>query len=303
LIRGYPVGLAETTLPEGALDALAVWYPGVLGGADPVRLDGGEDSAIYQVGRVVVKVGPSWLTAAAAEWAGRTALRAAGHVPEVIAPLVSSAGRTVHVIGRHPVSVWPFAAGSRASRGNLRHVQAAARLLAQIHVALAGLPAGPRPGDGRARAGTADLADPALDDWLARFGRTRPGRQVLHGDYYPGNLLARDDDLVAVLDWDEAYTGRPESELAVAAWEWGDGLATGQLGRARDFITVYRQAGGTPGDLDETALAQLIRQRLRLEVGYRRAARSDPGFTAADEVYLAAQVAAFRDLAPPHLAT
>jgi aminoglycoside phosphotransferase (APT) family kinase protein len=82
-------------------------------------------------------------------------------------------------------------------------------------------------------------ADRALDDWPARFGRTRSGGQVLHGDYYPGDLLARDDDLVAVLDWDETDVAAPESEPAVAAWEWGDGLATGQLGRAQDFIAVY----------------------------------------------------------------
>jgi Ser/Thr protein kinase RdoA (MazF antagonist) len=257
----------------------------------------------YRVGQVVVKVGPSWLRTAAAEWAGRAALQAAGRVPEVIAPLASVTGRTVHVIGGHPVSVWPFVAGSWASRDNLRHVQAAARILARIHAALAGVSAGPRPDSGRVLAGTADLADPALDDWLARFGRARPRRQVLHGDYYPGNLLARGNDLVAVLDWDEAYAGLPESELAVAAWEWADGLATGQLGRAQDFIAVYRQAGGTAGELGQTALVQLIRQRLRWEIGCRRAARPGHAFTAADEAYLAAQLAAFRELAPRHAAT
>jgi aminoglycoside phosphotransferase (APT) family kinase protein len=37
---------------------------------------------------------------------------------------------------------------------------------------------------------------------------------VLHGDYWPGNVLWRDGRLVAVIDWEEAAFGDPMADLA-----------------------------------------------------------------------------------------
>lgn len=39
---------------------------------------------------------------------------------------------------------------------------------------------------------------------------------LLHGDYWPGNLLWRDDALVAVIDWEDAKLGDPLIDFAVS---------------------------------------------------------------------------------------
>lgn len=39
---------------------------------------------------------------------------------------------------------------------------------------------------------------------------------VLHGDYWPANILWRDGQLLAVLDWEEAVLGDPLGDVAVA---------------------------------------------------------------------------------------
>jgi aminoglycoside phosphotransferase (APT) family kinase protein len=42
---------------------------------------------------------------------------------------------------------------------------------------------------------------------------------LLHGDYWPGNLLWRDGRLVAVIDWEDARVGDPLSDLGNARME------------------------------------------------------------------------------------
>jgi aminoglycoside phosphotransferase (APT) family kinase protein len=37
---------------------------------------------------------------------------------------------------------------------------------------------------------------------------------VLHGDFWPGNILWRGDELVAVIDWEDAAVGDPLSDIA-----------------------------------------------------------------------------------------
>ena len=297
------MAFAAIRLPTGALDKLAVEYPdaaAMLQGCRPKRLPDGEESAVYRVGQLVVRVGPRWRTAAQARWACEVALSAAAQVPEVPAPLTSVHGCTVLMIAGRPLSVWPYVAGRRSDRANPVHVRAAAQLLARLHTALAAMSIGPQPGTEHALGDLSDLADPGLDAWLSGFALACPRRQVLHGDYYPGNVLAQGDRLVAILDWDEAHVGTPESELAAAAWEWGGGLRTVQLGRAARFTTSYRQAGGPAASLTETALRQLIRQRLRREIQYKRAADVEAALTAEDHAYLAAQSAAYWELRPGH---
>ncbi|WP_308640123.1 phosphotransferase family protein [Paenibacillus silvisoli] len=44
--------------------------------------------------------------------------------------------------------------------------------------------------------------------------RGRNGDTLLHGDFWPGNLLWRDGRLAAVLDWEDAAAGDPLSDLA-----------------------------------------------------------------------------------------
>ncbi|HEY6724939.1 MAG TPA: phosphotransferase [Polyangiaceae bacterium] len=49
---------------------------------------------------------------------------------------------------------------------------------------------------------------------------------LLHGDYWPGNLLWREGKLVAVLDWEEPAVGDPLADLAIARldvlWAFGE---------------------------------------------------------------------------------
>lgn len=42
---------------------------------------------------------------------------------------------------------------------------------------------------------------------------------LLHGDYWPGNLLWQDGSLAAVIDWEDAARGDPLSDLAIARIE------------------------------------------------------------------------------------
>lgn len=143
------------------------------------------------------------------------------------------------------------------------------------------------------------MADADLDTWLAAFDRRHPVRHPLHGDYYAGNTLADGDRIVAVLDWDEAYLGPPEQEAAHAAWEWGDGLTGGTLDGAYEFLHHYAAAGGPGAGLDDTALRQLIRQRLRSEVRWaRRTDERGVPRDADDRAYTEAQIAAFWHLRP-----
>lgn len=164
--------------------------------------------------------------------------------------------------------------GQVADHANPAHFRAAAELLARLHTALAAASLGLQPGNQHSLGDGSDLADPDLDVWLTTFIQASPRRQALHGDYYPGNLLARGDRRAAVLDWDEAYIGTPDSELAAAAWEWGDGLRTGQL----------------------------TRQRLRWEIRYKRTTAMT-GASTADDAYTATQAAAYWELRPGHIRT
>lgn len=113
---------------------------------------------------------------------------------------------------------------------------------------------------------SAELPDPDLDRWLAQFSQSARS-QPLHGDYCQGNLLARAGHVTAVLDWDEALIGPPEVELASAALEFADVLGP-ELTGARQFVDVYHAEGGTAGHLDDLALVQLMRHRLRREAVY-----------------------------------
>lgn len=49
---------------------------------------------------------------------------------------------------------------------------------------------------------------------------------LLHGDYWPGNMLWRDSQLVAIIDWEDAAIGDPLADLANGRfeilWAFGD---------------------------------------------------------------------------------
>ncbi len=71
---------------------------------------------------------------------------------------------------------------------------------------------------------------------------------VLHGDFWPGNLLWRDERIVAVIDWEDAAQGDPLADVANSRLEflWSFGAEAMQL-----FTQSYQASAGI--DLSELA--------------------------------------------------
>lgn len=69
----------------------------------------------------------------------------------------------------------------------------------------------------------------------------RNASTLLHGDYWPGNTLWRDGELVAIIDWEDATLGDPLSDLANARLEllWAFGEQA-----MRDFTVAYIERTG-----------------------------------------------------------
>ena len=66
---------------------------------------------------------------------------------------------------------------------------------------------------------------------------------LLHGDFWTGNILWRQGELAAVLDWEDAVLGDPQADVAGARLEllWALGVDAMEL-----FTAAYRQASGDP---------------------------------------------------------
>lgn len=72
-------------------------------------------------------------------------------------------------------------------------------------------------------------------------------RVLLHGDFWPGNVLWKDGRLAAIIDWEDASTGDPLADVAIARMEilW----ACGAVAMA-SFTDRYQQLTGVDlGDL------------------------------------------------------
>ncbi|GHE09638.1 aminoglycoside phosphotransferase family protein [Streptomyces alanosinicus] len=298
------MAIAEVPLTAAARRACGVSGPAT-------RLYGGEESAAWRVGDNVVRIGPSGKDPTEAEWCHRVAAaaRACG-CAEAVAPLAlpGRGGATVVRIEGRAVSLWPYVDGVWASKEAAASAPAA-RLLARLHRALAAVEPPPRPRpcflqtglDGRATYDDPGLRDPQLDKWLADFSARARLRHPLHGDYYHGNLLAERDDptrLIAVLDWDEALVAPPEVEVASAAMEFTDDFCE-DIADARRFANTYLQAGGTAEILDDEALVQLMRHRLRCEsVHFTRETARGVEHDAEDLDYHRRRLEAFARLRP-----
>jgi aminoglycoside phosphotransferase (APT) family kinase protein len=74
------------------------------------------------------------------------------------------------------------------------------------------------------------LGEGSLGDVLrTRWPPPDPGRAaLLHGDFWAGNLLWRDDEIVAVIDWEEASTGDALADVATTRLDllWAFGPAS-----------------------------------------------------------------------------
>jgi aminoglycoside phosphotransferase (APT) family kinase protein len=88
------------------------------------------------------------------------------------------------------------------------------------------------------------LAEERIRDALEGVWPLAPRNEavLLHGDYWPGNVLWRDGRLVAVIDWEDACCGDPLMDLAIARLDigWIFGLEAMQTftGRYQSLMAI-----------------------------------------------------------------
>lgn len=136
----------------------------------------------------------------------------------VAAPIVARDGR-VRVEGEaFSLGLYPFVEGDLLDVGDEGQVEAAGRMLAQLHEALAAYPRS------------------------FGAGRSGPNQQLLHGDFRSANILHDGLDITAVLDFEEVTCGSKVSDLAKATVLLGtryhDWRATSPATR-ESFVTAY----------------------------------------------------------------
>jgi aminoglycoside phosphotransferase (APT) family kinase protein len=139
----------------------------------------------------------------------------------------------------------------------------------------------------RTEASTIDVDPSSLSGAAAAaLRRMQPPAQVnrsvlLHGDFWPGNILWSDGRLVAVIDWEDASIGDPLLDLSVSRLEilWAFGVEA-----MRRFTDLYRAltavdlgnlacwdlyvAAGAAGDLANWGLEAGIEQSMREKLAW-----------------------------------
>lgn len=215
------------------------------------------------------------------QWSCRVAAEFAGELSEVIPPLVGFDGEAVFSWQGRPITVWPFVMGERLDRRNRVELRQAARLLARLHMSARAFPSlgegkPPERDDSEAER---LLPDRELDRWLQSWRDHSDDRQAgwMHRDFFPGNVLCRDGQIVGLVDWDEVEWGPLTNELAWSVWEFGRSLAGDalDLDHALEFLSEYRRAGGPVRPTND--LIPLIRARLRSDIAFwRRVNAADP---------------------------
>jgi homoserine kinase type II len=148
------------------------------------------------------------------------------------------------------------------------HLPAAGRLLARVHAlpvhsaGLLAVPAGTRRLAARHEAELARFPDRELARWLLdRLARVRdPQRRprsiptVIHGDFFPDNLIVHDDGNLSALDWENISRDDPLLDLGIAivglAQDGGGLLAPARM---NSLLAGYEQSR----PLDEASLSAL----------------------------------------------
>jgi Ser/Thr protein kinase RdoA (MazF antagonist) len=238
----------------------------------------GEESVGWRVpspdGDRFVQLFPTWRQVDELSWSDEVAASAASHAPTCVHAIAASDGRVAFPTDIGPFMVFPFVDGVHPE-DDRAFATRAAELLAAIHRGIASTwtPTVRSPGRGVASIAPttldARLVDPKLDDWERSLEVAGPPRLPIHGDFYGGNLLVADADIVGVIDWSEAQLEHREQEVAWAMWEFsqndeGDDLV--DLDGER-FLQAYRNAGGDPSISSRFDPIPWIRRRLRREAG------------------------------------
>ncbi|MEU1038181.1 phosphotransferase [Streptomyces sp. NPDC005551] len=207
----------------------------------------------------------------------------------VAPPLAGTDGRTVTVVGGHAYALHPWIDGGHRHGGQLATGQCRrlGALLGVVHACLERV----MPPDGRPPEKPVDGADPAdtfalIDDLLAHVRRHRPpdafdelarhrllerrtlleehaGRRPprggpvgwVHGDFHPFNLLYRDGEPAAIVDWDRlGVQPRAEEAVRAAVIFFLRPAGTLDLAKVRAYARAYRRAAGaSPAELAAAA--------------------------------------------------
>lgn len=246
--------------------------------------------------RFVQRLAP-WRDISALEWCDAVARSASMAAPECVHAIPSRTGAAAVMSSEGPVMVFPYVEGTHGWYEGIE--LDAAALLARIHKGLAtSWPGGSVRAVAHGRDAGADGRDRLVDDELDRWERSStatPATLPIHGDYYAGNLLTRDDVIVGVIDWSDAYIAPQEREVSWAVWEFchtdeGDDLVDEQ---AEAFLRTYIDAGGPAPVAKPFDPCPWIRVRLRAEA---RAWFADPRSQSEISEYHEAEVVAFERL-------
>jgi len=96
---------------------------------------------------------------------------------------------------------------------------------------ISGLPVQDRGYESRRSLPNEELGETTIFDALESVPpSTRSNAPVMrHGDFWPGNVLWRDNEIVAVIDWEECLVGEPLADLAICRldlwWILGEAAA------------------------------------------------------------------------------
>jgi Ser/Thr protein kinase RdoA (MazF antagonist) len=247
------------------------------------RLSGGYANDVFRLDsegpRTVVHLKHPPADAASLDWEHRLLAQLHTHLPEVLPPLRALDGSTWFWFDDRPVWLTLWAPGRRAGPEDRKAV---ATVLGRLHASpieasvrpnhdrllqrplppLGQLPATLAPWEAVIAEARTELT--ALVTWLER--ERQPVTGITHNDIFEGNVLIDQDRVTALLDWEEATIDWQAWDLASGLWPFcQDGDRLDQLA-LREFLTVYRAAGGTvPPDEDEL-IVPLIRARRMLEV-------------------------------------
>ena len=132
-----------------------------------------------------------------------------------------------------------------------RRIDGIANALARIHaVPLSGLP--PLPARVDPLPELYDFLDDPSEaaDWRARLSHLTNTRYtgppaLLHGDLWPENILWKDGEIAAILDWEDSAIGDPVSDVACTSLEI-------RYLFGRDGMERFRAAYATYAPIDET---------------------------------------------------
>jgi Ser/Thr protein kinase RdoA (MazF antagonist) len=263
-------------------------------------LEGGDEALVMRVetdaGSLVIHASPPWRRRAELEWVHAIIRQAHAGVPQAVA-LIERRGQTVFEWERRFVGAFPFVHGEMLDRDDRTLRTGAARILAQIHRSLLDWPGGSRPSSGGGKPvpppDPDELADPVLDTWWSSMREEGFLASATHGDYYRRNLLCRNGEVVAVIDWHDAVVRPLAVELSGAIFELcKDGEHRLQLDRADEFVATYLAAGGPVSGDEIEVMLPLIRLWIRSDVRSSLAS----GREGSDD-YVAKQIRAFVELA------